>query len=85
MAGYVWMIIGLVVAAGLFLAWRYDRRMKAQGRNVRSSGDMVRDGRNAKSDARAFTDRSGAPTSAAHFATNIRKERQGERDREEPR
>ncbi len=80
MAGYGWLVVGRVVAAGLYLARRYDRRMAAQGRSVRSSGNMGLDGRSAKSDARAFGSRAASPTSAADFATKVRRGRQTERE-----
>ncbi len=75
MAAYVWFGVALVILAILVVTWRYDRRMKAQGRSVRSSSDMLKDGRDAKSDARVYQNRVGSPTTAADFMVKGRNER----------
>lgn len=79
MTAYIWTGVALAILAILVAAWSYDRRMRAQGRSVRSSSEMIRDGRDAKSDARAFRGRLGSPTTAADFAVKGRKERDARR------
>jgi len=65
MAAYIWTGVVLAILTILLATRNSDRRMKAQGRSVRSSSDILRDGRDAKSDARAYGNRLAAPNTAA--------------------
>lgn len=82
-----WTTMGLVLLALLVGTYIYDRRMRDQGRSVRSSSDMARDNRDNKSDARAFRNRMQSPSAAADDAIRLSAERrrQGETHRPDRR
>lgn len=79
--GIFWYCLAVVVVLILVLGWRYDRRMSAQGRNVRSTSDMVGDSRDVRRDVRVVSDQAGWSRTAASYTSEQLAERAARRDR----
>lgn len=79
-----WIAVGLVLLIVLGLCWRYDQRMKAQGRSVRHSTDMTSAGRDLRLDARVAKDQAGWSRTATQYPTEQLAERAARRDRNRP-
>lgn len=76
-----WIAVGLGLLIVLGLCWRYDRRMKAQGRSLRHSTEMTAEGRNLRLDARVAQDQAGWSRTAAGYTSEQLHERAARRDR----
>ncbi len=67
----------------LVLCWRYDRRMRSQGRGVRSSSDMVGDSRDVRRDVRVAGDQAGWSRTAASYTQEQQTTRNAQRERDQ--
>jgi hypothetical protein len=76
-----WFVLALVVVVVLIVGWRYDRRMRSQGRNVRTSTDMVGDSRDVRRDVRVAGDQAAWSRTAASYTSEQLSERAARRDR----
>lgn len=79
-----WIAVGLFLLIVLGLCWRYDQRMKAQGRSLRHASDMRSDGFNLRLDARVAKDQAGWSRTATQYPTEQLAERAARRDRHRP-
>ncbi len=81
--GIFWFGLAIVLLLILVLGWRYDRRMRAQGRNVRGSSDMVGDSRDVRLDVRVAGDQAAWSRTAASYTQEQLADREARRNRTE--
>ncbi|MGI8694722.1 MAG: hypothetical protein ACR2JK_17785 [Geodermatophilaceae bacterium] len=80
---FFWFGLAIVLLLILVFGWRYDRRMRAQGRNVRNSSDMVGESRDVRRDVRVAGDQAGWSRTAASYTQEQIADRGARRDRTE--
>lgn len=77
-----WYGVGAVLLLVLVLCWRYDRRMRSQGRTVRASSDMIGESRDARRDVRVAGDQAGWSRTAAAYTQEQQAARDDKRERD---